>query len=205
MGKLFSTGCLTMSEDSPKKPPVLNLANQLTLSRLVLSVALFVLIEYELWTACLIVFGLAALTDWLDGVVARRYNLGSALGRILDPLVDKVIICGSYIFLITKDNTGLAAWMVVIVVSREFLITGLRGFLEQKGTAFGADLWGKLKMVLQCAALVVIFLVLIWGKWTDMALVWWETGRDILIGLMVIVTALSGLNYCWQARNEIRT
>src|SRR6266446_3074614 len=117
----------------PKQPPVLNLPNILTTSRLGLAIVLFVLIEYSLWWASLGVFAVAAFTDWLDGYLARRLNLGSTLGRNLDPLVDKVLICGAYIFLLPVEKSGLAAWMVTVVVGRELLITGLRSFLENMG------------------------------------------------------------------------
>src|SRR5581483_493545 len=107
-----------------------NLPNQLTASRLLLAVVLFVLIAQSMWRWSLAVFALAAFTDWLDGYLARLQGLTSALGRIFDPLVDKVLMCGTFIFLLpegTRDGAGwLTPWMVVVVVSREFLITGLR-------------------------------------------------------------------------------
>jgi CDP-diacylglycerol--glycerol-3-phosphate 3-phosphatidyltransferase len=190
----------SMTSATPPKPPVLNLANLLTLSRLPLSVILFVFIEFHAWLLCLSVFVLAALTDWLDGIVARKYNLGTALGRLLDPLMDKVITCGSFVFLAAIDNTGLVPWMAVVVLSREFLITGLRGYQEQQGIPFGADLWGKIKMVLQCTALVVIFLVLAVTDWAGERQPWLEIGRDVLIWAMLAATIISGLNYCWRAK-----
>ena len=83
----------------PRRPiTVFNLPNQLTTSRLVLAVVLFGLIHLESWAWCLAVFAVAAFTDWLDGYLARIQGLTSSLGRILDPLVDKVLICGAFIF-----------------------------------------------------------------------------------------------------------
>ncbi|HZZ82449.1 MAG TPA: CDP-alcohol phosphatidyltransferase family protein [Gemmataceae bacterium] len=107
----------------PKKPPIFNLPNQLTAGRLVLGVILFGLIEYELWLWCIGIFALAAFSDWLDGYIARKQGLTSTLGRNLDPLVDKVVICGAYIYLL-KHNVGLMPWMIVVVVARELIITG---------------------------------------------------------------------------------
>jgi CDP-diacylglycerol--glycerol-3-phosphate 3-phosphatidyltransferase len=186
---------------------VFNVPNQLTASRLLLSFVLFGLIAAELWLWCLVVFAVAAFTDWLDGYLARKQGLTSALGRVFDPLVDKVLICGAYIFLLGhKEPTGLAAWMVTIVVARELIITGLRSFLENQGVSFGADWLGKLKMGLQCAALVAIFL----------ALYLQDTGatvgthsffvqvRDGLVYAMLGATALSGLQYLWRAALIIR-
>src|SRR5436190_15135653 len=113
-----------------KQPPVFNLPNQLTAGRLGLGIVLFVLIEYDQWLWCIGVFALAAFTDWLDGYVARKQGITSTLGRNLDPLVDKIVICGAFIFLLRLEQAaGLAPWMVVMVVSREFIITGLRPFL----------------------------------------------------------------------------
>ena len=85
---------------TPSKPTVFNLPNQLTLARFVLALVLFVLITVEWWLWCLIVFIVAAFTDWLDGYLARLHNITSTLGRNLDPLVDKVLMCGAFVFLL---------------------------------------------------------------------------------------------------------
>ena len=85
---------MTATATPPKKPPIFNLPNQLTASRLVLGVILFVLIEHEQWLWCIGIFALAAFSDWLDGYIARKQGITSTLGRNLDPLVDKVVICG---------------------------------------------------------------------------------------------------------------
>src|SRR4051812_28976085 len=105
----------------PRPPSVFNLANQLTASRLGLSFILFALIAAEYWLWCVVVFAAAAVTDYLDGYLARKHNLGSALGRVFDPLVDKVLICGAYIFMLglPPAQSGLAPWMVTVVVVRE--------------------------------------------------------------------------------------
>jgi CDP-diacylglycerol--glycerol-3-phosphate 3-phosphatidyltransferase len=185
---------MTATATPPKQPPVFNIPNQLTAGRLGLGVVLFVLIEHEQWPWCIGVFALAAFTDWLDGYVARKQGITSTLGRNLDPLVDKVVICGAYIFLMQHREAGLYPWMVVLVVSREFIITGLRSFLENLGANFGAELLGKLKMVLQCAALFAIFLALY--EENEPVYKW---ARDILVWAMLAATALSGLQYLWKA------
>jgi CDP-diacylglycerol--glycerol-3-phosphate 3-phosphatidyltransferase len=130
--------------------------NLLSLARLPLAAALFALIAWHLWPAALAVFLLAAITDWLDGWWARKFDQGSALGRALDPLTDKVLICGAFIFLVRVPGAGLEPWMVTLVVARELLVTGLRGMVESAGKEFGADWFGKLKTVLQMATLVAI-------------------------------------------------
>ncbi|HYV35860.1 MAG TPA: CDP-diacylglycerol--glycerol-3-phosphate 3-phosphatidyltransferase, partial [Gemmataceae bacterium] len=180
---------------SNKQPPVFNLPNQLTASRFVLGLVLFLLIHLEtMWIGCIIVFAVAAVTDWLDGYLARKQGLVSTLGRNLDPLVDKVVVCGAYIFLLPVPHAGLQPWMVTLVVARELIITGLRSFMENRGATFGADWLGKIKMVLQCAALFAIFVALEANGQTP-----WSWIRDGLIWTTLAATALSGLQYLWRA------
>jgi CDP-diacylglycerol---glycerol-3-phosphate 3-phosphatidyltransferase len=190
---------MTATATPPKQPPVFNLPNQLTAARLLLGIVLFVLIEHDQWLWCIGVFALAAFTDWLDGYVARLQGLTSTLGRNLDPLVDKVVICGAYIFLLRHDQAGLTPWMIVIVVSRELLITGLRSFLENLGANFGAEWLGKIKMVLQCAALFAIFLALQEKEFVLNDIHVFNVIRDVLVWSMLIATTLSGLQYLWKA------
>jgi CDP-diacylglycerol--glycerol-3-phosphate 3-phosphatidyltransferase len=193
----------TTATPPSKQPPVFNVPNQLTAARLVLGIFLFVLIEYLQWHWCILVFAVAAFTDWLDGYVARKQGITSTLGRNLDPLVDKVVVCGAYIFLLSHAESGLKPWMVVMVVAREFIITGLRAFLENLGASFGAEILGKIKMVLQCAALFAIFLAL-WVQTFELPPDYWlrvicNWARDICVWGMLIATALSGLQYLWKA------
>ncbi len=189
-----------MGNPTPDRAALWNLPNALTLSRLALGVVLFVFIETHLWLGCLLVFALAALTDWLDGYFARRQNLVSAFGRMLDPLVDKVVVCGAFILLLSLPaaQTGLRPWMVVVIVSRELLITGLRGFMEQQGAEFGADLLGKCKMFLQCIVLFALFALLSREDADAPANFLWLV-RDGLVYAMIVVTALSGLQYLYKA------
>jgi CDP-diacylglycerol--glycerol-3-phosphate 3-phosphatidyltransferase len=187
----------------PKRPPIVNLPNVLTASRFLLAMVLFVLMAWYdaipgVWLWCLGVFAAAAVTDYFDGYYARKLGLTSTLGRNLDPLVDKVLMCGAFTFLLPindKMELGLRAWMVVVVVARELIITSLRGFLESEGIRFGADMLGKIKMWLQCAALVVAFVTLhdyTAGDWRTVICPWF-------IWVMVAATALSGAQYLWKA------
>jgi CDP-diacylglycerol---glycerol-3-phosphate 3-phosphatidyltransferase len=187
-----------MATAPPQSPStaVFNLPNGLTLARLGLAVVLFGCIAGEWWLTGLIVFVVAAFTDWLDGYLARKHGSASAFGRNFDPLVDKVLICGAFIFLLPVERAGLEPWMVTIVVARELIITGLRSFLENLGVNFGADWLGKLKMVLQCAALVAILFVLSLPTGTAES---WGAIQFGLIFAMLVVTALSGMQYVWRA------
>jgi CDP-diacylglycerol--glycerol-3-phosphate 3-phosphatidyltransferase len=190
---------MTATATPPKQPPVFNLPNQLTAARLVLGIILFVLIEHQLWISSIVIFALAAVTDWLDGYLARLQGLVSTLGRNLDPLVDKVVVCGAYIFLLQQEHSGLTPWMVVVVVARELIITGLRSFMENLNISFGADWLGKIKMVLQCGALFAIFVALYEN---DVVFFWI---RDIFIWSMLAATALSGVQYLWRAFAALKT
>jgi len=188
----------------PKDAGVFNLPNQLTFLRLGLSVVLFVLISSGSWMACVLVFAVAAFTDWLDGYLARKQGLTSALGRNLDPLVDKVLICGAYIFLLPVAGAGLVPWMTTLVVARELIITSLRGFMESRGASFGADWLGKIKMVLQCAALLAIFIDLEAAACCPAQSAWLGPVRSACIYGMLVSTALSGLQYLWRAALALR-
>jgi len=191
-----------MATLTPTRPPVFNVPNQLTLARFFLAIVLFLLIALEkYWVECTLVFAGAAFTDWLDGYLARKQGLSSTLGRILDPLVDKVLICGAFIFLIPVPDSGLVPWMATVVVARELVISSLRSFLENRGAVFGADWLGKLKMGLQCAALLAIFVYLhaqtieeVWPSTEFYAGV-----RTGLIYAMLAATVMSGMQYLWRA------
>ncbi len=203
-----------MATVTASRPPVFNLPNQLTAGRFVLALVLFALIASASWLWCILVFAAAAFTDWLDGYLARLQGLSSTLGRNLDPLVDKVLICGAYIFLLPYGNEEgwMVPWMVTVIVARELIITSLRSFLENQGAVFGADWLGKVKMGLQCAALFGIFLVL-WVRPTggteaffSESVLWFlATVRDGLVWAMLAATTLSGLQYLWRAALLLRS
>src|SRR5690349_2287096 len=111
------------ARQGPRVEAFWNVPNILTLSRLVLAVVVFALVANGRYWSALVVFVIAALTDALDGYFARLLDQGTIIGRQLDPLVDKVIVCGAFIYLLSVPaNTGLAPWMVTTIVVRELLI-----------------------------------------------------------------------------------
>jgi CDP-diacylglycerol---glycerol-3-phosphate 3-phosphatidyltransferase len=175
---------------------VFNVPNQLSALRLLLSVVLFVLIAFEYYLAATVVFVVAAGTDWLDGYWARRYGQVTNLGRILDPFVDKIIICGTFIFLAATPTSGVRAWMVVIIVGRELLVTALRSYLEGEGADFSASMSGKLKMAAQCLAATISLIALARGADRPEALDW---ALDVSVWSAVALTVYSGAAYIHRA------
>jgi CDP-diacylglycerol--glycerol-3-phosphate 3-phosphatidyltransferase len=182
----------------------LNAPNLITLSRLLLSFVLFALIYVEgFWIESAVLFAVAAATDFLDGYIARKYGLVTTLGRILDPFVDKIIVCGAFVFLLEKSGaSGVNSWMVMAVIGREMFVTGLRSFLEQSGQDFSATWSGKIKMALQCVAVIASLLSLSpeFEQVESFIL-----ARDILLWLAVAVTIYSGLAYAWRGFQMLRS
>lgn len=192
----------------------LNIPNQITVARLILAIVFFVVLTQYVhgvsptWKLDLanLIFIIAAGTDFVDGYLARKWGQVTPLGRVLDPMVDKVLICGCFILFLDNgfenaagyNVTETKAWMVLIIVGRELLITGLRGFNEAQGVAFGAGLHGKIKMWLQCiAAPVILFLIAHEGVMTESAA---TAIKKTLMWATVIVTALSMGQYLARSR-----
>jgi CDP-diacylglycerol---glycerol-3-phosphate 3-phosphatidyltransferase len=182
------------------KSQLWNIPNLLSLSRLPLSVVLFVCIAKLFWLAGLIVFLIAMFTDWLDGWWARRYGSLTPIGRSLDPLTDKVLICGAFIYFLLVPESGILPWMVTVIISRELLITGLRGIVEAQGLKFGADWFGKLKTVLQSASIIGILLILTLQQYDQKQFNnWLEPIQLVLLYGMLFATIGSGLQYLLRA------
>jgi len=191
--------------DQPARPPndssLLNVPNLLSLARIPLAVVLFACIVYQAWLAGLIAFVVACATDWLDGWWARRYGPLTLVGRNLDPLADKILVCGAFIYLLPVPESGLSRWMVTVVIVRELLVTGIRGMVEATGKKFGADWFGKLKMGLQCAVLIGVLLIQ-WLRATEpasRALYSLEWVQITLLWLMLAATIGSGVQYVVKA------
>lgn len=182
---------------------MMNLPNKVTLSRLVLAVIFFVLVSFERppWVLDLAlgVFILACATDWVDGYLARRYKLITVFGRIADPLVDKVIVCGGFVLLAGRVSF-VQTWMVIVLISREFLVSSIRGYAESRGTAFGAELAGKAKAVLQ---MIAVGLVVYFEAHDRLPFLPRDAAvvvATIVVYLAVAATVLSGLAYAGKAR-----
>ncbi len=182
------------------REPLLNVPNLLSLARIPLAVGVFVCVTVEAWLTGLVLFIVACVTDWLDGWWARRYGPLTLVGRNLDPLADKILVCGAFIYLIPVRAAGIDPWMVVVVVGRELLVTGIRGMVEATGQKFGADWFGKLKMGLQCAVLIGVFLI----RWLDTfpapeVLAVLNPVQLVLLWAMLAATVGSGVQYVVKA------
>jgi CDP-diacylglycerol--glycerol-3-phosphate 3-phosphatidyltransferase len=149
-------------------------------------------------------FVVTAATDFLDGWLARRSNQVSAFGRVADPFCDKVLILGTMIFLavLRWDPAGRSlfpAWIVVVILAREFLVTGIRGYSESLGLHFPADFFGKIKMTVQCIAVGELLWIYSF-EWSPLWYeIWWWLGRGLVLATLV-TTVLSGVNYVAKSR-----
>lgn len=139
----------------------MNLSNQLTLSRFVLAFMMSVLLTgpYVPFgkTLGLIVFALAGLTDYLDGRLARSFKTITAFGQLMDPLADKVLVCSAFVSF-AAWNQIVPVWIVVAILTREFLVTGLRLLAGSRGIILPAETWGKRKTIWQIVVIVIIIL-----------------------------------------------
>ncbi len=192
----------------------MNLPNRLTVGRLGLTVVFVVALSVEFpyhYTTALVFFVLAAATDYLDGEIARRYALITDFGRLMDPLVDKIMTAAAFVCLVPLK--AIPAWAAIIVIAREFLITGLRLLAVSKGRILAADPIGKHKTSWQIAT-VIFFLVLLaytefplHGKATSIhGPVWealWVYGGWTVSGVAVALTLYSGFDYLWRHRSVL--
>jgi CDP-diacylglycerol--glycerol-3-phosphate 3-phosphatidyltransferase len=195
-----------------------NIPNQITLARLVLTVVFFALLaQYDagspaprLLNACFVLFVVAGLGDILDGYLARRQNQVTSLGRVLDPFVDKVMICGAFVFFASdgfvdannRNVTGIEAWMVVLILGRELLVTGLRGFSEARGESYAAAVSGKLKMFVQSFTAGAVLLI-VGNADTALGSHSMQQLKTVLIWLTVVVTTISMLQYLIRSKHVL--
>ena len=178
-----------------------NLPNRLTLSRLLLAIVFFYFLSYRYYTIALIAFSLAWSTDWLDGYLARKKGLLTDFGRIADPFVDKIIVCGGFILLIQHAHDIIPSWMVVVIVAREFLVNSLRSYSESKGIEFGATIWGKAKMFIQ--SFTISLILLFFAHLQHLIAI--KQGIIVMLWITVIITLVSGITYMVKAGTTILT
>lgn len=189
----------------------MTLPTQLTLLRIVITFVIMALLFVPGLTASVAALGcflLASVTDWVDGYLARRWRQTSALGALLDPIADKVLVLG--IFLAFVQLRLVPAWMVLVIACREFLITGVRLFAASRHVVLSAAREGKHKTVSQMVTILTVLIVLIIQetpaaqrlspfaqdvmRWTVLGCVW----------VTMLLTLMSGVNFFWRHRSVLR-
>jgi CDP-diacylglycerol--glycerol-3-phosphate 3-phosphatidyltransferase len=171
----------------------LNLPNVLTLLRILAVPVIVVALLGETPNGDALaagVFALAALTDGLDGYIARRRQDVTTFGKLMDPLADKVLIIAALVSLVSLGR--LAAWVAMVIIARELAVTGLRAVAAEQGVVISASWLGKLKTALQVAA---VFALIIWNPS--------PTSVDVLVYLAVAITVISGADYFFGLRRRL--
>lgn len=177
-----------------------NLANQLSLLRILITPLVILLLYFPGRLTCslaVLLFICASLTDWLDGYVARRFNAVTSMGKFLDPLADKLLICS--VLIMFAYLQWAPAWVVIVIVCRELVVTGLRAMAVDEGIVLAADKFGKAKTVLQILAIVPLTLHFPIFGWKL-----WILGEWLLYAAM-LVAIFSGVNYCVYFYNHAKT
>jgi CDP-diacylglycerol--glycerol-3-phosphate 3-phosphatidyltransferase len=183
----------------------MNLPNKLTVGRLFLTVLFLVVFfgrSYYADTIALTLFVLASITDYWDGEIARRRNLITNFGILMDPLADKILICSAFIAFV--EHKDMKAWMAVVIVARELAITGLRMLAASKQKVLAAERYGKHKTISQMVAIISILVNRSypeWGDWTKPIFgPWVPYFAEAWLWIAVILTAFSGCLYLWRNR-----
>jgi CDP-diacylglycerol--glycerol-3-phosphate 3-phosphatidyltransferase len=193
--------------------PVVNLPNAITFSRLVMTAAFVVAVSFrsmEGYGTGLVLFVIAAVSDFVDGWLARKMGLVTPLGKLMDPLADKVLVSAAFVFLTEKALCPV--WVTALIIGREFMVTGLRQIAVEAGVVMAADRLGKWKTTFQLTFCITGLVWLTLNHYTGDAAVpvffrWltrpWSEGGLILPSSLWIATALtviSGWNYLWSSR-----
>lgn len=188
----------------------MNLPNQLTVARLILTFVFVALLSIDGLpyggTAALIVFSIAAFTDFLDGYLARKHSLITNFGKLMDPLADKILMCAGFVLLACLNF--IPAWIVIVILAREFLVTGLRLLATAEGVVLAADSLGKYKTIFQIVT-VIYFLLIIAAR--EPLFLWLNPVFDLpllgparlgllLVWISLALTLISGLSYVWKNR-----
>lgn len=175
----------------------MNLPNKLTIFRVILiPFFVFFLLTDVLGAGgdylALVIFIVASLTDMLDGKIARKYNLVTNFGKFMDPLADKLLVCSALICMIELDR--LPAWIVIIVIAREFIISGFRLIAAENGVVIAANYWGKFKTASQMVMIILLIL--------DFDGIF-RTLTSVFVWLSLALTVISLLTYVVQNKNVI--
>ena len=190
----------------------MNLPNKLTLLRVLMAPLFLLLLVWDFpfhHLAACAVFAIASLTDYIDGKLARKYHLITNLGKFLDPLADKMLTTAAFLGFLAAGK--LDVWAVMLILSREFLVTSVRLMAAKDGTVVAASFWGKFKTVMQMVSIIFMLVALEWESWQHTVLkgvalpaevfsVPLMAGR-VLVWVAVVLTIVSGVQYFWQFRH----
>jgi len=192
----------------------MNLPNKLTISRLGLAGAFVLCFSVPIpfrFTGALLTFLAAAVTDYLDGQIARKRGLITDFGKLMDPLADKILTASAFICLCgvqIPDLRPFPEWAAIAIISREFLITGLRSLAASKGVVLPAERLGKHKTLWQMIAVIYFLLLLSLSDWTEFPAwlqTFWQVGLVCLVPTTVLLTVYSGLAYLRRHWDLIQT
>lgn len=176
----------------------MNLPNKLTVLRVILIpvflVVLFLAPAPMNRYAAVLIFIIASLTDLLDGKIARKYNMVTNFGKFMDPLADKLLVMSALVSMVALGD--LPAWVVIVILAREFAITGFRTLAVEAGIVLAASWWGKVKTTVQMVMIIVVLLELPFG--------FMDAAELLLIGLAVFFTILSGADYIVKNKDVLK-
>ena len=185
----------------------MNLPNKLTIIRMIMIVpfVIFLLGGFYQWgwlSACLpyvdyialAIFVIASLTDMLDGKIARKYNLVTNFGKFMDPLADKLLVCAAMICLVEMGR--IPAWVVIVIISREFIISGFRTVAADSGVVIAASYWGKFKTVSQMLMVIVLIL--------NIQHIVFQVLGTVLMWTAVVLTVVSLVDYIVKNKDVLK-
>lgn len=176
----------------------MNLPNKITIFRVIMIPVFLVLllvpgIPYGNWIAAA-VFIIACLSDALDGYLARKNNLVTNFGRFMDPLADKLLVCSALICFV--ELSYMPAWIVIVIIAREFIISGFRLIASDNGVVIAASYWGKFKTTFQMIACILLIIQLPFS--------WAEVVEQVFIYLSLILTVVSLFEYIWKNKSVLK-
>ena len=178
----------------------MNLPNKLTMLRIIM-IPFFLICLYAQTApariAALVIFCAASLTDALDGYIARKYGLVTNFGKFMDPLADKLLVCSAMIALVSvRSAVMLPSWVVIIIIAREFMITGFRTIAAEQNVVIAAGFWGKLKTIFQMIMIIVLRL--------DIDNTFFGILSRVLIAAAVLLTIISAADYLIKNKDVLK-
>lgn len=178
----------------------MNVPNRLTILRVAM-IPLFVVamlwksIPYSDYIAAALFIG-ACITDFFDGYIARKYELVTTFGKFMDPLADKLLVCAALVCFLAQDNPEMPAWVVIVIISREFIISGFRLVAAERGVTIAASYWGKVKTGVQMVMSIVLIL--------HFSHPWFRIIDIVLIYTSLILTVISLIDYIYKNRDVMK-